>query len=97
MSNHLWRVAADGASPPERLEAAGFARLPATASVWQSRRFHALALRRRHQSVRAGRTGAGPAHIDLPGYEPAVLARRPAHRVQFGADCRNAGDLGRRG
>ena len=32
-SNHLWRIAADGASPPERLEAAGFARLPATASV----------------------------------------------------------------
>ena len=64
---------------------------------WQSRRFHALALRHRHQSVRAGRTGAGPAHIDLPGYEPAVLARRPAYRVQLGADCRNAGDLGRCG
>ncbi len=31
MSNHLWRVAVDGASPPERFEAAGFARLPATA------------------------------------------------------------------
>jgi Tol biopolymer transport system component len=31
MSNHLWRVALDGASQPERLEAAGFARLPATA------------------------------------------------------------------
>lgn len=31
MSNHLWRVAADGASPPERLEASGFARLPAIA------------------------------------------------------------------
>ena len=33
MSNHLWRVAPDGASQPERLEAAGFARLPATASA----------------------------------------------------------------
>jgi len=31
MSNHLWRVAVDGATPPERIEAAGFARLPATA------------------------------------------------------------------
>jgi Tol biopolymer transport system component len=32
-SNHLWRVASDGGSQPERLEAAGFARLPATASA----------------------------------------------------------------
>ena len=33
LSAHLWRVAADGASAPERFEAAGFARLPAIAAT----------------------------------------------------------------
>ena len=91
MSNHLWRVAVDGASPPERLEAAGFARLPATARSGDRVAFTEW----RWTSTSIGSTQAGRRNrYSHRRSWTWTRSTRPmaTHRVQLRADCRDSGD-----
>ena len=91
---YLWRVRADGRTPPERVELAGrgFA-LAVDGPRPGPSRVHPESLGRR-RLARAARLVSGARHrVDVQRHVSAVLAGRPAHRLRIRPNGREGRDL----
>ena len=94
---YLWRVAADGGQPPERIEVAGLgAAMAAAAPSGDRLAFVRIVVDTDVYRFPGWTSEPARARVQLPGGGDALFPGRPAARVQFDACGRHAQHLGSR-